>query len=191
MRLQRTAAVLLSLKMTDNAQIEMKLPPCRYTIVAIAGLGEEYIVPKDPSLDDVIVMKENNRSSRALMMGTSTVTIANKKNISVSVTLYYAVSLVNISLEDIPANVKRWVCRFRLYVFPVVLQGVFRQKTRVRKLFVSLSRVEFGVQKPFIFFRGAALRPFFSITLEDNSQTKTFGYTFKGKRKRTYHWISG
>lgn len=92
-----------SLKMTDNAQIEMKLPPARYTIVAIAGLGEEYIVPKDPSLDDVIVMKENNRSSRALMMGTSTVTIANKKNISVSVTLYYAVSLVNISLEDIPA----------------------------------------------------------------------------------------
>mgnify|MGYP000175832577 CR=1 FL=1 len=62
----------------------MKLPPARYTIVAIAGLGEEYIVPKDPSLDDVIVMKENNRSSRALMMGTSTVTIANKKNISVS-----------------------------------------------------------------------------------------------------------
>lgn len=96
-----------SLKMTDNAQIEMKLPPTRYTIVAIAGLGEEYIVPKDPSLDDVIVMKENNRSSRALMMGTSTVTIANKKNISVSVTLYYAVSLVNISLEDIPANVKK------------------------------------------------------------------------------------
>lgn len=54
--------------MTDNAQIEMKLPPARYTIVAIAGLGEEYIVPKDPSLDDVIVMKENNRSSRALML---------------------------------------------------------------------------------------------------------------------------
>ena len=41
------------------------------------------------------------------MMGTSTVTIANKKNVSVSVTLYYAVSLVNISLEDIPANVKK------------------------------------------------------------------------------------
>ena len=61
-----------SLKMTDNAQIEMKLPPARYTIVAIAGLGEEYIVPKDPSLDDVIVMKENNRSSRALTMGNDT-----------------------------------------------------------------------------------------------------------------------
>ena len=37
------------------------------------------------------------------------------------------------------------------------------------------------MQSLFIFFRGAALRPFFSITLEDNSQTKTFGYTFKGK----------
>ena len=151
-----------SLKMTDNAQIEMKLPPARYTIVAIAGLGEEYIVPKDPSLDDVIVMKENNRSSRALMMGTSTVTIANKKNISVSVTLYYAVSLVNISLEDIPANVKKGeFADFAFIFFPVVLQGSIPAKTRVRKLFVSLSRVEFGVQSLFIFFRGAALRLFF------------------------------
>ena len=109
-----------SLKMTDNAQIEMKLPPARYTIVAIAGLGEEYIVPKDPSLDDVIVMKENNRSSRALMMG-----------------------------------------RFRLYILPCRLQGSIPAKTRVRKLFVSLSRVESGVQSLFIFFRGAALRLFF------------------------------
>ena len=107
----------------------MKLPPARYTIVAIAGLGEEYIVPKDPSLDDVIVMKENNRSSRALMMGTSTVTIANKKNISVSVTLYYAVSLVNISLEDIPANVKKGeFADFAFIFFPVVYKGVFRQR---------------------------------------------------------------
>ena len=147
-----------SLKMTDNAQIEMKLPPARYTIVAIAGLGEEYIVPKDPSLDDVIVMKENNRSSRALMMGTSTVTIANKKNISVSVTLYYAVSLVNISLEDIPANVKK-----------VSLQ--------ISPLYSSLSftREYSGKDK------SSGSQTVFSITLEDNSQTKTFGYTFKGK----------
>lgn len=142
-----------SLKMTDNAQIEMKLPPARYTIVAIAGLGEEYIVPKDPSLDDVIVMKENNRSSRALMMGTSTVTIANKKNISVSVTLYYAVSLVNISLEDIPANVKKVSLQISPLYSSCRLQGSIPAKTRVRKLFVSLSRVEFGVQSLFIFFR--------------------------------------
>ncbi len=74
-------------------------------------------------------MKENNRSSRALMMGTSTVTIANKKNISVSVTLYYAVSLVNISLEDIPANVKKVSLQISpLYFFPVVYKGVFRQR---------------------------------------------------------------
>lgn len=30
-------------------------------------------------------------------------------------------------------------------------------------------------------FSGERLSDCFSITLEDNSQTKTFGYTFKGK----------
>ncbi len=107
-------------------------------------------------------MKENNRSSRALMMGTSTVTIANKKNISVSVTLYYAVSLVDISLEDIPANVKKVSLQFRLYIASLSFTREYSGKDRrVRKLFVSLSRVEFGVQSLFIFFRGAALRLFF------------------------------
>ena len=46
---------------------------------------------------------------------------------------------------------------------------------------MSLSRVEFGVQSPFYIFPGSGSQTVFSITLEDNSQTKTFGYTFKGK----------
>ena len=35
--------------------------------------------------------------------------------------------------------------------------------------------------KAFFFFPGSGSQTVFSITLEDNSQTKTFGYTFKGK----------
>lgn len=35
--------------------------------------------------------------------------------------------------------------------------------------------------KAFLYFSGERLSDRFSITLEDNSQTKTFGYTFKGK----------
>ena len=56
-----------SQKMKNNAQIEMKLSPARYTIV---GLGEEYVIPENPRLDDVIVMRAGNRSARAMMMGT-------------------------------------------------------------------------------------------------------------------------
>ena len=59
-----------SQKMKNNAQIEMKLSPARYTIVTIAGLGEEYVIPENPRLDDVIVMRAGNRSARAMMMGT-------------------------------------------------------------------------------------------------------------------------
>ena len=170
-----------SLKMTDNAQIEMKLPPARYTIVAIAGLGEEYIVPKDPSLDDVIVMKENNRSSRALMMGTSTVTIANKKNISVSVTLYYAVSLVNISLEDIPANVKKVSLQISPLYSSLSFTREYSGKDKSTEIICESEPGGIWSAKPFYIFPGSGSQTVFSITLEDNSQTKTFGYTFKGK----------
>lgn len=170
-----------SQKMQDNAQIEMKLAPARYTIVAISGLGEEYIVPEVPCLDDVIVMKENNRSSRALMMGTSTVTIANKKNVSVSVTLYYAVSLVNVTLEDIPSNVKNVSLEISPLYSSLSFTREYSGKDRSTEIVCEPETGGTWSAKPFYIFPGNGSQTIFSITLEDDGQTKTFGYTFKGK----------
>lgn len=170
-----------SQKMEDNAQIEMKLSPARYTIVAIAGLGEEYVVPENPELDDVIVMKENNRSARAMMMGTSTVTVANKKNSSVSVTLYYAVSLVNVTLEGIPSYVKK----VRLQISPLYSSLSFKREyaSKDKSTEMACERESGGIWNapPFYIFPGNGSQTVFSITLEDEDQTKTFGYTFKGR----------
>ena len=170
-----------SQKMEDNAQIEMKLSPARYTIVAIAGLGEEYVVPENPELDDVIVMKENNRSARAMMMGTSTVTVANKKNSSVSVTLYYAVSLVNVTLEGIPSYVKK----VRLQISPLYSSLSFKREYagKDKSTEMACERESGGIWNapPFYIFPGNGSQTVFSITLEDEDQTKTFGYTFKGR----------
>ena len=167
--------------MADDGRIEMKLPPARYTIVAIAGSGEEYAVPENPCLEDVIVMKENNRSSRALMIGSSTVTIANKKNISVSVTLYYAVSLVNVSLEDIPAGVKK----VSLQISPLYSSLSFAREYagEGRSTEVTCEPEPDGTwsAKPFYIFPGSGSQTIFSITLEDENRTRTFGYTFNGK----------
>lgn len=170
-----------SQKMEDNDQIEMKLSPARYTIVAIAGLGEEYVVPENPRLDDVIVMKESNRSSRAMMMGTSTVTVANKKTASVSITLYYAVSLVNVALEDIPSYVKN----VRLQISPLYsslsFKGEYSGKDKNTEIACSYEANGIWNASPFYIFPGSGSQTVFSIILEDDSQTKTFGYTFKGK----------
>lgn len=170
-----------SLKMTDNGQIEMKLSPARYTLVAIAGLGEEYTVPENPRLDDVIVMKEHNRSSRALMMGASTVTVANKKNTSVSVTLYYAVSLVNVSLEDIPANVKKVSLRISPLYSSLSFAREYSGKDKSTEIMCEPEPDGIRSAKPFYIFPGSGSQTVFSITLEDDSRTQTFGYTFKGK----------
>lgn len=170
-----------SQRMEDNAQIEMKLSPARYTIVAIAGLGEEYVVPENPRLDDVIVMKENNRSSRAMMMGTSTVTVANKKNASVSITLYYAVSLVNVNLEDIPSYVKNVKLRISPLYSSLSFKGEYSGKDKNTEIVCSYEADGTWNASPFYIFPGSGSQTVFSITLEDGNQTKTFGYTFKGK----------
>jgi len=168
-------------KMERDTQIEMNLSPSRYTIVAIAGLGEEYIIPEDPHLDDVIVMKENNRSSRALMMGTSVVTVANKKNTSVSVTLYYAVSLVNVTLEDIPSNVKKVGLRISPLYSALSFTREYSGKDKSTEIVCSSKLDGSWNAKPFYIFPGSGSQTVFSITLEDDNQTKTFGYTYKGK----------
>lgn len=167
--------------MTDDAQIEMQLPPARYTIVAIAGMGEEYVIPENPSLDDVITMKANNRSSRALMMGTSDVTVSDKKSMSASVTLYYAVSLVNITLEKIPADVKK----VSLQMSPLYSSLSFTREYSGKDTKTEVSCVKGAdgtwTVPSFYVFPGSASRTVFSVTLEDEEQAKTFGYTFEGR----------
>ncbi len=45
-------------KMTDeNAPVELSLPPAKYMVVALAGMGEDYVLPENPCLTDVIGMK--------------------------------------------------------------------------------------------------------------------------------------
>ncbi len=168
-------------KIKDNSQIEMKLSPGRYTLVAIANIGEEYVIPEDPFLDDVIVMKANNRSLRALMMGSSTVTIDNKKNVSVSITLYYTVSLVNVTLEEIPATVKSVSLRISPLYSSLSFAGEYAGKDKSTEITCRKETEGTWSAEPFYIFPGSASQTVFSITLEDDNQTNTYGYTSKGK----------
>ena len=105
--------------------------------------------------------KENNRSSRALMMGTSTVTIANKKNISVSVTLYYAVSLVNISLEDIPANVKKVSLQISPLYSSLSFTREYSGKDKSTEIICESEPGGIWSAKPFLYFSGERLSDLF------------------------------
>ena len=94
------------------------------------------------------------------MMGTSTVTIANKKNISVSVTLYYAVSLVNISLEDIPANVKKVSLQISPLYSSLSFTREYSGKDKSTEIICESERVESGVQS-LLYFPGSGSQTVF------------------------------
>ncbi|MCS2699411.1 hypothetical protein NXW27_25980 [Phocaeicola dorei] len=107
-------------------------------------------------------MKENNRSSRALMMGTSTVTIANKKNISVSVTLYYAVSFSQYQFgRYTKANVKKVSLQISPLYSSLSFTREYSGKDKSTEIICESEPGGIWSAKPFIFFRGAALRLFF------------------------------
>lgn len=169
-----------SQKMTANSQIELSVPPAKYTIVAVAGAGEDYVMPENPHIDDVITMKKDNRSSRALMMGSSKVTVSASKSPTVSVTLYYAVALVNVILEGVPSEVEV----VKLQMSPLYTALSFRKEYSGKD-----GSTEAVCQKasdgtwsadPFYIFPGSGTQTVFSITLDDGEKEETYGYTFDG-----------
>lgn len=168
-------------KMTREDPIELQLSPGKYTVVAIADLGEEYVIPAEPSLDDVITMRENNQSSRALMMGASPVTISSSKSSTISITLYYAVSLINVMLEDIPDNIEKVKLKISPLYASLSFDGEYSDKGQSTEVECKRDSKGTWSADPFYIFPGSGSKTTFSITLDDGEQEKTFGYTFNGK----------
>lgn len=166
---------------SNDDQIELKLSPETYTIVAIAGIGENvYSIPENPTIDSIITMKENNQSNRALMIGRSPITVKNGKEASISITLNYAVSAVDVTLKDIPSQVEKVTLEISPLYSSISFRGEYSGKDESTK--VSCEKETDGTWSagPFYVFPGSSSQTAFSITLEEDGQTKTYGYTFTG-----------
>ncbi len=87
----------------ENEQVELVLSVGKYQVVAIAGCSEQYCIPEEPSIDDVISL--DGSADVPLMMGKKSIEIDGKENVSLEITLAYVVAGVNVSLMDVPTDV--------------------------------------------------------------------------------------
>lgn len=169
-------------KMMDgDSPIELKLPPAKYTLVALAGLGEEYEVPEEPQLTDVITMKKDNQSGRALMTGRSVITVADGKDATVSITLRYAVSLVNVTLENIPSNIETVKLKLSPLHSSMSFDGEYTGAGKSAEVTCQKESGGTWSAEPFYVFPGSGTQTVFDITMENGTQTKTYSHTFEGK----------
>ena len=88
---------------SENDRIELVLPVGTFKIVAVAGCSDEYILPEDPTMDEVIAM--DGVADVPLMMGEESVEIDGEGDVAMEITLSYVVAGVNVSLKNIPSDV--------------------------------------------------------------------------------------
>ena len=175
------SCIIMQKMMDGDSPIELKLPPAKYTLVALAGLGEEYEVPEEPQLTDVITMKKDNQSGRALMTGRSVITVADGKDATVSITLRYAVSLVNVTLENIPSNIETVKLKLSPLYSSMSFDGEYTGAGKSAEVTCQKELGGTWSAEPFYVFPGSGTQTVFDITMENDTQTKTYSHTFKGK----------
>lgn len=83
--------------------MELVLPTGKYQIVAVAGHSEDYRIPEEPSLGDVINLE--GTADVPLMMGAKNIEIDGEENVSMEIALSYVVAGLNVLLKNIPSDV--------------------------------------------------------------------------------------
>jgi hypothetical protein len=74
-------------------RIELVLSVGNYRIVAIAGYSDEYLLPEEPTMDEVISLER--AADVPLMMGEESVEITGEEDVTMEIALSYVVAGVN------------------------------------------------------------------------------------------------
>ena len=151
--------------------LDLALPAGHYRLVALSG-SEGYSLSSSPTLDDVIAM-EDDCASQPLQMGTADVEVT--QHTSVSLTMYYQVASVDLSLTDIPSEVTAVCVTLSPLRNTLTFGGTYDGSTAVT---VSLSRQTDGTWTTprFYTFPGASSRLTLSISLTRANSEQVYAY---------------
>ncbi len=173
-----------SRQIADEADaVELSLLPGRYTVVALSGVGEEYVLPEEPSLSDVITMKSDNYQSHcALMMGQAIVSVSENQNTSVDITLYHVVSMVNVSLNGIPSAATDVRISLSPLYSTLSFSGAYAGGgMETEAVCVRSSNGTTWTAGPFYIFPGSDEHTLFSIQMNVGGDNKRYSYTYNGR----------
>ena len=88
---------------SEDDRIELVLPVGNYRIAAIAGHTDEYLLPEEPTMDEVVSLEA--AADVPLMMGEESIEIDGADNATIEIALSYVVAGVSVSLKNVPSDV--------------------------------------------------------------------------------------
>lgn len=151
-------------------QIELVLPAGKFRIVVVAGHSDNYYIPEEPSLDDVI--KLDGVANAPLMMGEKSIEIDGEENVSMEIALSYVVAGLNVSLKNIPSDVEAVSFGLSPLYSSISFVGEYGGTSSAIVGSCSLSGGDVWKSDTLYVFPGSTTESLFSIVLEKKDGSK-------------------
>ena len=164
--------------LSEDEDIIFNLPKGEYQLVAFSGISDDYVIPEKPTAEDVITFTNGQFAQNPLMQGMADVTLTGK-NTKATVVLSYIVAAVQVRLNNIPNATSVQISIAPL--FPSLsFIGDYEGDGQRITLTCQKDEEDSWTHDVIYIFPGASNKTTFSITIEEEGEVQTFGYTYAG-----------
>ena len=163
---------------SEEENISFSLPKGEYRLVALSGISDDYVIPENPTAEDVITFTNGKYANNPLMQGMADVTLTGK-NTKATVVLSYIVAAVQVRLNNIPNATSVQISIAPLFPsFSFI--GDYEGDGQKITLTCQKEEEDSWTHDIIYIFPGASNKTTFSITIEEEGEVQTFGYTYTG-----------
>lgn len=164
----------------EEETVRLSLPAGKYKVVALAGYSDDYTLPAEPHLDDIVQMEGDSGAGTALMMGKADVTVGADKESKLEMTLSYVVTAIDLSLSNVPSDVAGVSVALSSFHSSMDMKGEYADADYTLTFDCSLNTKNQWLSKTRYVFPGNGTKVALSITMKlKNDEERTYGYIWK------------
>ena len=170
--------------------VQFRLPEGHYRVVAMSACKDSYSVSTVSSWDNVIRMSDEGGAKIPLLMGNADVTMDSDTKGKLEIVLSNAVTAIDVSLSNVPADVVSVVIAMSPFSSSVNLKGEYVDSDYSWRLPCSLDTNNRWSTKTCYLFPGSGKEIVLSIWMKKKSgEEVTYGYTWKEspEENQPYH----
>lgn len=174
----------------EKESIQLTLPAGKYKVVVISGYSDDYLIPTEPHLNDIIQMRGEEGAETPLMMGNADVTVGADKESKLDMTLSYAVTAIDLLLSDVSSDVAEVSVTLSSFYSSMNMRGEYVDTDYTLNLTCSLDARNRWLTNTRYVFPGDASKTTLSIAVKlKNGDELTYGYVWKDTPKagQPYH----
>ena len=165
---------------SEDDRIELVLPVGSYRIVAVAGNSDEYLLPEEPKMDEVIGLED--AADVPLMMGEESVEIDGEGEVTMEIILSYVVAGVNVSLKNMPSDLSAVSFSLSPLYSSISFAGEYGGASMKAGGSCFLSEGDIWKSDTLYVFPGSSTETLFTIVLENKEGVRNkYEYTYSGR----------